>query len=242
LLVHIWPEVAEGVGVEQNAWHAYDVYHHNLATLDAAPLEDDLVVRLAALLHDVGKPRTKDGPHFYRHELVGAEMTREMLARLRFPGETVERVTALVREHMYTTNPEMTTPALRRFVRRIGPQNLGCQFALRHADIAGSGLPKRDDANERFEVRVAALLSERPAMSVKDLAIGGSDIVAALIAAGRLPGGSHGGREVGELLQALLEYVTDEPQGNERPLLLARLDDEIGRRSERPPPAAGPGE
>jgi tRNA nucleotidyltransferase (CCA-adding enzyme) len=222
LLAQLWPEVLEGVGVEQNAWHAYDVYRHNLATLDAAPLDDDLVLRLAALLHDVGKPRTKDGPHFYRHERVGADMARSMLERVRFPGETVDRVVALVREHMYTANPEMTAPALRRFVRRIGPEHLCAQFALRHADIAGSGLPKRDDANERFEARVAELVAERPPLSVKDLAIGGADVLEALVASGQLPAGSRGGPGVGQVLAALLERVTDDPALNQ-PETLRRL-------------------
>jgi tRNA nucleotidyltransferase/poly(A) polymerase len=71
VLGHLWPELLEGVGVEQNEWHAYDVYRHNLVTLDAVP-PGDLTLRLAALLHDVGKPRTKDGPHFYRHAQVRA--------------------------------------------------------------------------------------------------------------------------------------------------------------------------
>ena len=229
LLAHLWPEVLEGLGVEQNAWHAFDVYHHNLATLDAAPIDDDLVLRLAALLHDVGKPRTKDGPHFYRHEHVGAEMARGMLERLHFPGETVERVVGLVREHMYTANPEMTAPALRRFVRRIGPENLPAQFALRHADIAGSGLPKRDDANERFEARVAVLVAERPPLSVKDLAITGNDVLEALIASGRLPAASRGGPAVGRILSALLERVTDDPALNEAQMLRGLLAAEIAQ-------------
>jgi tRNA nucleotidyltransferase (CCA-adding enzyme) len=227
LLAQLWPEVLEGVGVEQNAWHAYDVYHHNLATLDAAPLDEDVIVRLAALLHDVGKPRTKDGPHFYRHEHVGADMARGMLDRLRFPADTVERVVSLVREHMYTTNPDVTAPALRRFVRRIGPENLADQFALRHADIAGSGLPKRDDANERFEARIAQLVAERPPLSVKDLAITGNDVVEALVASGHLPAGSRGGPAVGEILQALLERVTDDPALNEPEALRSLLADEV---------------
>jgi putative nucleotidyltransferase with HDIG domain len=230
LLAHIWPEVLEGLDVEQNAWHAYDVYHHNLATLDAAPIDDGLVLRLAALLHDVGKPRTKEGPHFYRHEHVGAEMARSMLERLRFPGESVERVVGLVREHMYSANPEMTAPALRRLVRRIGAENLPAQFALRHADIAGSGLPKRDDANERFEARVSELLAERPPLSVKDLALTGNDVLEALVAAGRLPPGSRGGPGVGQILAVLLERVTDDPALNEPQALQRLLAAEVAQR------------
>jgi putative nucleotidyltransferase with HDIG domain len=99
VLVHLWPELLEGVGVDQNEWHAYDVYRHALVTLDATPA-GDLVLRLAALLHDVGKPRTKDGPHFYRHEQVGADLVAGMLGRLRLPQAVVESVEHLVRQHM----------------------------------------------------------------------------------------------------------------------------------------------
>src|SRR6202007_3062921 len=84
VLGHLWPELLEGVGVEQNEGHAYDVWNHNLATAHATR-PGDLTLRLAALLHDVGKPRTKEGPHFYRHEQVGADMVSEMLQRMRFP-------------------------------------------------------------------------------------------------------------------------------------------------------------
>ena len=140
VLAHLWPELLEGVGVEQNQWHAYDVYRHSLATLDASPA-GDLVLRLAALLHDVGKPRTKDGPHFYRHEIEGAEMTRAMLERFRYSNDVVKATEHLVRQHMYSADPGLTDAALRRFIRRIEPVNIERLFALRWADIAGSGLP-----------------------------------------------------------------------------------------------------
>src|SRR5581483_3296715 len=139
---------------------------------DASP-RGDVIVRLSALLHDVGKPRTKDGPHFYRHEQVGADMTHAMLERLRFSNDVVDRVTHLVRQHMYVGDPQLSDPALRRLIRRIGPDNLERQFAVRAADIAGSGLPKRDDSNERFQSRVYAELERRPPFSVRDLQIGG---------------------------------------------------------------------
>ncbi|MGH7729385.1 MAG: CCA tRNA nucleotidyltransferase, partial [Vulcanimicrobiaceae bacterium] len=147
LVGYVLPELAEGIGVEQNRYHAFDVWAHALATADAAPPED-LALRLAALFHDVGKPRTKDGEHFYRHEIVGAEMTQSRLGSLRFPNETVAEASALVRQHMYAADPEHSDAALRRFIRRVGRERLGRQFALRAADVVGSGLPKRDDRNE----------------------------------------------------------------------------------------------
>jgi tRNA nucleotidyltransferase (CCA-adding enzyme) len=229
VLAHLWPELLEGIDVDQNDWHAYDVYRHNLATLDAAP-RDDLTLRLAALLHDVAKPRTAAprpdgrGNTFYQHEHVGAEMVRTMLAKLRLPSETVETVAHLVRQHMYSADPDFQDKTIRRFVRRIGPQHLRRQFGLRQADIVGSGLPKRDDSNERFEARVAAVLAEQPALTVRDLAIDGADVIAAFERKGLAGAGFRGDARVGEVLQALFEEVTDEPSRNEAGLLAERAE------------------
>jgi putative nucleotidyltransferase with HDIG domain len=228
ILPYVLPELAEGIGVEQNEFHAYDVYLHTLATVDAAPA-GDLVARLAALLHDVAKPRTKEGPHFYRHEIVGEAMSAEMLTRLRFPNETAETVARLVRNHMYAADPSQADATIRRFIRRVGPENLDRQFVLRAADIIGSGLPKRGDANERFEARVREILEQRPALSVRDLTVSGDDALAALIEAGRLARGSRGGPEVGEALRALLELVVEAPELNERERLLEELPQVIAR-------------
>jgi tRNA nucleotidyltransferase/poly(A) polymerase len=229
VLAHLWPELLEGVEVDQNDWHAYDVYRHNLATLDAAPA-GDLTLRLAALLHDVAKPRTVSpradgrGNAFHQHEYVGADLIPPMLARLRLPNETVETVAHLVRQHMYSADPEAQDRTLRRFIRRIGPQHLDRLFALRWADIAGSGLPKRDDSNERFEARIAAVLAERPAFSVADLALGGSDVIAIFERKGLAEPGFRGDARVGEVLRALFEEVTDDPSRNEAGLLAARAE------------------
>ncbi len=223
VLVYLWPELLEGVGVEQNEWHAYDVWRHSLATVDAIP-PSDLSLRLAALLHDVGKPRTKEGSHFYRHEILGAEMAQEMLERLRFPNESVKATKHLVRQHMYAADPELTDAALRRFIRRVGPSNIEHLFALRHADIQGSGLPKRGGANEAFEARVRAELARKPAFSVRELAIDGDDVIAALVRRGAAPPEFKGDERVGAVLRWLFEQVTDEPGRNERSLLLQMLE------------------
>ncbi|HYW52768.1 MAG TPA: HD domain-containing protein [Dongiaceae bacterium] len=229
VLAHVWPELLEGVAVDQNDWHAYDVYRHNLATLDAAPA-GDVTLRLAALLHDVGKPRTAAprpdgrGNTFYQHEHVGAEMVPLMLARLRLPNDTVDTVEHLVLHHMYSADPEAQDKTLRRFVRRIGTEHLGRLFALRAADIDGSGLPRRDDSNERFEARIAAVLAEGPAFSIRDLAISGDDVVAMFEQKGLAPPGFRGDRRVGELLHALFEEVTDDPSRNEAGLLAERAE------------------
>ena len=229
VLAHLWPELLEGVGVDQNEWHAYDVYRHNLATLDAAP-PGDLSLRLAALLHDVGKSRTAAarpdgrGNTFYQHETVGAAMVPAMLARLRLPNETVETVAHLVRHHMYAADPELADKTLRRFVRRIGPQHLARLFALRWADIEGSGKPKRDDSNERFEAAITRILAESPAFSVRELALNGDGVIDVFVRKKLVPPGFRGDQRVGEVLRALFEEVTDDPSRNEAALLVARAE------------------
>jgi tRNA nucleotidyltransferase (CCA-adding enzyme) len=229
VLAELWPEVVEGLGVDQNEWHAYDVYRHNLETADAAPT-GDVTLRLAALLHDIGKPRTKDGPHFYRHEHVGADMAVEMLARWRFPNETIATVEHLVRSHMYSADPTLAPKAIRRFINRIGTAHLERLFALRHADIIGSGLPKRSQENELFEARVAQVLEEKPPLAVRDLAISGEDVIALLIERGAAPAGFRGDARVGAVLAALFEEVVDDPTRNERHLLVERAERYIDER------------
>jgi hypothetical protein len=125
---------------------------------------------------------------------------------------------------MYAADPTQEPRTIRRFIRRIGPDLIEEQFALRAADIVGSGLPKRGPENEQFEARVREILRERPALSARDLAIDGTDVIAALVRAGKLPAGSRGGPAVGILLGQLLEDVTDDPAFNERDRLLAALD------------------
>lgn len=219
VLALLLPELLEGLGVEQNAFHAHDVYHHGLATLDAAPAQD-ATLRLAALLHDIGKPRTKDGPHFYRHEYVGEQIAAEVLTRLRFSRETSELVAKLVRNHMYASSATLTDAAVRRFIGRVGVENLARQFALRQADIAGSGLPKRSDENERFEARVRETLVASPILGVRDLAVDGSDIATLAIRLGRLPAGSRGGPIVGDTLNVLFEHILEMPEDNRTETLL----------------------
>lgn len=212
-LEHVLPELLEGWRVEQNEFHRYTVYYHSLYTCDAAPRE--LVLRLGALLHDVGKPRTKEGPHFYRHERVGEGMARAALQRLRFSSEVVERVAQLVANHMYAADDGLSDAAVRRFIRRVGPQHVEDLFALRRADVEGTGLALRDpDQNARFERRVRAELAGPRAFSVTDLAIRGDDVIAVMRELGLVGSDFAGDRRVGAALAFCLERVLEEPAQN----------------------------
>jgi putative nucleotidyltransferase with HDIG domain len=238
ILTHTVPELLESVGVIQNRYHAFDVWDHIMAALDAsASAGHDLTTRMAVLLHDVGKPRTAvarldgQGNTFYGHEVTGAEMTVEILRRLRFSEDFVENVRHAIREHMYVTREsdgaELSDAAVRRFIRRVGPDNIDRQFAVRQADVGGRGdKPDRGNAhNEVFEQRVRSLLQDRTPISLKDLPITGEDVINILVKHGTRPAGYRGGKDVGQILERLLETVIENPADADRDLLLTRCED-----------------
>lgn len=221
-LTHVLPEVLEGWGVEQNQYHRYSVYYHSLRCMDEAP--KDLVLRLAALLHDVGKPRTKSGPHFYRHELVGEHMATDMLNRLRFSGETVQRVSALIKHHMFASDDAMTDAAVRRFIARVGADRIPDLFALRRADVIASGLPERSPAElDRFSSRVYAELGGASPFGVAQLAIDGAAIIRLMIDAGMADPSFRGDARVGAALKHSLELVLENPAANDVATLSAAV-------------------
>jgi hypothetical protein len=151
-------------------------------------------------------------------------MAHDMLARLRFSNDVMQTAEHLVRQHMYVADPDLSDAAIRRFIRRIGVEHLDRQFALRAADIAGSGLPKRDDSNERFQARVYAEVARKPAFSIKDLRIDGGVVIEMMVRMGLAPPGYRGDRRVGEALQQLFEQVTEQPERNEPATLRALLE------------------
>jgi tRNA nucleotidyltransferase (CCA-adding enzyme) len=224
LLGAFMPELLEGVGVTQNRFHKYDVYGHTLATLDGA--RGDLVVKLGALLHDVGKPRSRQpregapGEYsFWKHEYVGAEMTEDICRRLKLSTQQREDVTALVANHMFYYTPDWTDGTIRRFVRRVGAERLPALLALREADIAGRGMDEDVEVETReLKERIARVAAEDAALQVKDLAIDGRDVMRVL--------GLPPSRRVGEILEKLLERVLDDPALNTRESLEALLRDE----------------
>jgi tRNA nucleotidyltransferase (CCA-adding enzyme) len=219
-LLELWmPELARTWAVPQNRYHAYDVYLHSLYTADAAPA-DKPRVRWAALLHDIGKPDTRverggDGT-FYNHQFVGAELADRLLERLRFPSEERAAIVHLIREHMFDYRGGWSDAGLRRWLRRVGEEHVADLFDLRIADMLGNGLKQGFPTYlEEMRARIEKILAESRALQVTDLAIGGRDVMEVL--------GIPPGRAVGEMLEALLEEVLDDPSRNTRERLLERL-------------------
>jgi tRNA nucleotidyltransferase (CCA-adding enzyme) len=222
LLGKIIPELLESVGFRQNRYHAWDVWRHTLCCVDFAPA--DLTVRLAALLHDVAKPRCaapKEGAPgentFYDHEKVGADLSEEILTRLRFPSREIERVALLVREHNWHYLPEWNDATVRRTLARIGPAELPALWALRRADLQARGrLVEEGLANQTAcQARFAAEVARAGALKISDLAITGEDVMREL--------GIGPGRQVGQVLAQLLDQVIDDPELNKRNDLIRLL-------------------
>ena len=221
-LLELWlPELARCYGVPQNRWHAHDVYVHALRTCDHAPAAKP-AVRWAALLHDVGKPDTRverrgEGT-FYGHEQVGAELADGLLERLRFPAAERAAIVHLVREHMFDYRAQWSDAAVRRWVRRVGEEAVADLFDLRIADMLGNGLKTGFPAQlEPLRRRLERVLAESHALHVRDLVVGGEDVMRVL--------GIGPGPAVGAALASLLEEVLEEPERNTRERLLARLEE-----------------
>lgn len=220
LLPHILPELMEGVGVTQNKHHIYTVFEHNVKSLQfAAKYGYPLHIRLAALLHDIGKPKTKrpEGNDFtfHAHEFVGARMAESALKRLRFPSELVEQVRHLVRYHMfYYDVGKVTEAGARRLLRRVdGMEKFQDLVKLRIAERKGSGVPKAEPYRLRHLQFLIEKASAEP-ITVGQLKIKGGDLVKELK---MTPGPAFGG-----ILNALLAEVLDDPAKNDREYLLKR--------------------
>jgi tRNA nucleotidyltransferase (CCA-adding enzyme) len=222
LLKRIAPELLESVGFPQNRYHRWDVWRHTLRVVDAAPAEP--IVRLAALLHDVAKPRTampKEGAPrentFYDHEHKGAKLTAEMLTRLKLPKKEIDRIVLLVDEHNWHYLPEWSDATVRRTLARIGVAELPALWTLRKADLIGRGRYVEEGlANQaQAEARFAKEVESASALKISDLKIGGEDVMQTL----KIPPG----RAIGQVLARLLEKVLDDPQLNSRETLLRLL-------------------
>jgi putative nucleotidyltransferase with HDIG domain len=210
MLEIIAPELLPCRGFIQKGMHVFDVLDHLFAAADASLPR--LEVRLAALLHDIGKPRTASfdesgTPSFHGHEKVSASMARTFLRRLKFSNEVVEKVLRLIEHHMFNYTEAWTDAAVRRFLARVGPDLLEELFCVRVADSAAIlGIAPEPRALNEFRSRIEGLLAGDSALRIKDLALGGEELAAMGVPRGPL---------MGEILAELLETVLDDPDQNE---------------------------
>ena len=198
LLEMILPEIAACKGVLQTGYHTHDVFGHTLLTVAGTP--PDLLLRVAALFHDAGKPETAKGDGtFIGHEEVGAEIARTALERLRFAQKEIDVVVTLVRLHLRPVfySSEWTDGAVRRLARDAG-RLLDRLMLLAKADIAASAYPHPEKLDE-LEARLDAVMAERP--SRLEPLITGEDIMRIR----SIPPGP----EVGRIKQKLEELVID---------------------------------
>lgn len=216
LLKYIIPEIEEGYGVAQNKHHIFECYEHYLKSLDfAAKKNFNKYVRLASLLHDIGKPRVKAGEGkdatFYNHEVVGAKMTFQILNRLNFSKKDIEKIGKLVRYHLFYYNPgEVGQSSIRKLLRKVGPENMEELLQIRMADRIGSGVPKAEPYKLRHLKYLVEKVSQDP-ISVKMLKVNGNDVMEMLKI--------NPGPKVGLVLDVLLSQVLEDPKKNKKEFL-----------------------
>ena len=215
-----WPQLGPLVTLEQHSpWHCRGGWEHTIHAVEAAPA--DVALRLAMLLHDIGKPACKSTDeqgvdHFYGHPAVSARLADEMLQALKFDSKTRERVVLLVKRHDVPLPP--TGPAIRRWLSRLGPEAFFQLLEVKRADNMGQNLEKvRGRLAELGEIRAQAerILAEKQCLTLKDLAVNGRDVIAA---------GIEPGPEVGQVLEGLLKRILDGEIQNQRNALLKGIN------------------
>ncbi|QUH20661.1 CCA tRNA nucleotidyltransferase [Alkaliphilus sp. B6464] len=213
LLKYIIPELEICVGFQQhNPNHDKDVFSHILSVVDNT--EKDLILRLAALFHDIGKPETfslgEDGVgHFYKHHLKSSDIAEEVMKRLKYDNKSIEQVIILVREHM-SRYKNLRVKNTKKFINRVGIDNIERLFKLQIADINGS--TKKDGVSNIFELKneVERILNEKQPLSIKDLEINGHDLIQL---------GIPQGKQVGTVLNELMEIILENSELNRRDIL-----------------------
>lgn len=217
LLQQIIPELAQTAGVQQGSYHPWDVLGHSIMACQA--IKPELHLRLAALLHDVGKPQTISedlhGIHFYGHDQIGAELAQAILQRLTYSKHMQVKVCHLIRYHMFQIHPHSSDKAIRRLIHCVGVDNIFDLIELRKADVLGMRHNPRQvrDYYEALIERVDAIIKADNAFTLSDLAISGTDLIEELHL--------RPGPIIGRTLNALLDLVLDQPDLNTRPQLLA---------------------
>ncbi len=214
IITQVIPELKPTVGFHQHSpHHAYDVYTHTAFVVEALPA--DLTLRFAGLLHDIGKPEvfTEDADgrgHFYGHAQAGAQTADAALWLLRAPTALRQQVVLLIENHM--TTMEADKKLLKRRIRQFGTETLQQLFSLQKADFYSKGVEAESETDfAEIDRLLAEIAQEDACLSVKDLAVGGKDL---------LEMGAAAGPQIGACLEHLLDLVLDEKIMNEKEQLL----------------------
>ncbi|OGG58720.1 hypothetical protein A3C86_02005 [Candidatus Kaiserbacteria bacterium RIFCSPHIGHO2_02_FULL_49_16] len=220
ILRYVIPELEDAIGVDQNQAHSFDVFEHLLRSLQhAADKNWSLEIRIAALLHDIGKPASRRWSEekkdwtFHGHEVIGARIAKKILRDLRFPTELSLTVVSLIRWHMFFSDPdEVTLSAVRRVITNVGADHIKELLNLRICDRIGTGRPKEQPFRLR---KYMSMVDEamRDPISVAMLKIDGSQII-------KLD--EPASPRIGWILHALLEEVLDDPKKNTEEYLETR--------------------
>ncbi len=216
LLKYIIPELEEGIGCEQKGAHIYDVWEHLLHALDHAAKKGwSLEIRLSALFHDIGKPKSRRTAAkgsakeytFYGHEVIGARVTKIIMERLKYPKKVTELVLNFTRYHMFFSDTEkITLSAVRRVVQNVGKENIWELMKVRECDRAGMKKAEAPVRLRKYHAMIEEVLHDP--ISVGQLAVDGEYMIKVL--------GMEPGRRMGWILHALLEEVLDDPTKNKK--------------------------
>ncbi|MFC1653332.1 CCA tRNA nucleotidyltransferase [Patescibacteria group bacterium] len=217
ILEYILPETLAMRNVPQAGRHKLDVWHHSLESLRECPSTNP-IVKLATFLHDIGKPISyrEQGPRgitFYGHEVVGERIVRKISKRLRLSKKQTERLSTLVRWHMFTYDPKMTDAAIRRFIKRVGIENINDMMLLRVGDRKGGGSKATSWRLRELQQRIGEQLYEP--MTLRDLKVNGEDVMNELKI--------KPGRKVGEIMNVLFDEVMEDTSKNNKEYLLKRI-------------------
>lgn len=224
LLDYFLPELLEGYRKKQNPrYHCYTIYRHIMETVDR--VEATPVLRLTALFHDIAKPRVREKIggtfRFHGHEKAGAELAGEIMGRLKFSRDMIDQVTRLITHHVIGYDPSWGDGAVRRLVRRVGPEHMDRLLAFRRYDLLAHGVEDNQIALlEELEKRVKNIIQGPLAVKPRDLAVDGNTVMEVM--------NLSPGQRVGRVLDRLMEAVLEHPSWNTREKLIALLKEMKG--------------